>query len=108
MAMGTEASVPSAPSTRHTTTSPARASTPDLSDRTFSLMVLPVMHQLRSGPGRGGSFEQGGGEQNQGDPQQVGEQEMDELHPDGRKQIEVEHSSGELKSDQGDDGRGEA
>ena len=42
-AIGTDASVPSAQSTWHTTTSPARASTPDFAERIFSLMVLPAI-----------------------------------------------------------------
>src|ERR1017187_8461221 len=43
MAMGAEPSVPMAQSTRHTTTSPARASTPAFAERIFSLMVLPAI-----------------------------------------------------------------
>ena len=38
--MGVEPSVPKAQSTRHTATSPARTSCPDLAERIFSLMVL--------------------------------------------------------------------
>src|ERR1035437_8943787 len=41
--MGVEPSVPSAASTGHTTTSPARASRPDFPERIFSLMVLPAI-----------------------------------------------------------------
>src|ERR1035441_10273086 len=43
MAMGAEPSVPMAQSTVQTTTSPARASTPDFAERIFSLMVLPAI-----------------------------------------------------------------
>src|SRR5215207_7083911 len=47
--MGVAASVPSAKSSSQITTSPARASTPDLADRIFSLIVFPTTWSARLG-----------------------------------------------------------